>query len=64
METWTMKYFAIFEEDMTQTIYENYLGILGVIEIQVASQPRANWVIPLIEKSIFPLKRIMGFGLG
>ena len=34
---------------MTQTIYENYLGILGVIEIQVATQPRANWVIPLIE---------------
>ena len=28
-----MKYFAIFEEDMTQTIYENYLGILGVTEI-------------------------------
>ena len=45
-----MKYFAIFEIDMTQTIYENYLGILGVMEIKVASQPRANWVIPLIEK--------------
>ena len=28
-----MKSFAIFEEDMTQTIYENYLGILGVMEI-------------------------------
>ena len=27
------KDFDIFEEDMTQTIYENYLGILGVIEI-------------------------------
>ena len=27
------KSFAIFEEDMTQTIYENYLGILGVMEI-------------------------------
>ena len=24
---------AIFEEDMTQTIYENYLEILGVTEI-------------------------------
>ena len=36
-----MKYFAIFEKDMTQTIYENYLGILGVMEIKVASQPRA-----------------------
>ena len=35
-----MKYFATFEEDMTQTIYENYLGILGVMEIKVASQPR------------------------
>ena len=23
-----MKYFAIFEEDVTQAIYENYLGIL------------------------------------
>ena len=27
------KSFAIFEKDMTQTIYENYLGILGVTEI-------------------------------
>ena len=45
-----MKSFAIFERDVTQKIYENYLGILGVMEIKVASQPRANWVIPLIEK--------------
>ena len=45
-----MKYFVIFEKDMTQTIYGNYLGILGVMEIMVASQPRANCVIPLIEK--------------
>ena len=28
-----MKYFAIFEEDMTQTMYENYLAIFGVTEI-------------------------------
>ena len=28
-----MKSFAIFDEDMTQTIYDNYLGILGVMEI-------------------------------
>ena len=28
-----MKRFAIFDQDMTQTIYENYLGILGVMEI-------------------------------
>ena len=27
------KNFDIFEEDMTQKNYENYLGILGVIEI-------------------------------
>ena len=45
-----MKSFAIFDQDMTQKIYENYLGILGVMEIEVASQPRAIWVIPLIEK--------------
>ena len=45
-----MEYFAIFEKDMTQKIYENYLGIFGVMEIKVASQPRAIWVIPLIEK--------------
>ena len=45
-----MKYFSIFEKDMTKTIYENYLGILGVMEIKVASQPRAIGVIPLIEK--------------
>ena len=32
-KTWPMIYFAIFEEDITQTIYENYLGILGVTEI-------------------------------
>ena len=36
-----MNSFATFDEDMTQTIYENYLGILGVMEIKVASQPRA-----------------------
>ena len=48
-----MIYFAIFEEDMTQKNYENYLGILGVMEIQVASQPRSDRVIPLIEKGIF-----------
>ena len=52
-----MKCFAIFEEDRTQAIYENYLGILGVMEIKVASQPRADRVIPLIEKGIFPRKR-------
>ena len=28
-----MKIFATFDEYMTQTIYENYLGILGVMEI-------------------------------
>ena len=27
------KGFDILEQDMTQTIYENYLGILGVSEI-------------------------------
>ena len=29
----SMNFFAIFDQDMTQTIYENYLGILGVREI-------------------------------
>ena len=52
-----MKYFDIFEKYMTQKIYENYLGILGVMEIKVASQPRADMVIPLIEKGIFLRKR-------
>ena len=28
-----MKSFAIFDQDMTQTIYENYWGIFGVMEI-------------------------------
>ena len=51
-----MKYFVIFEKDITQTIYDNYLGILGVMEIKVASQPREDRVIPLIEKGIFPRK--------
>ena len=41
MGNMAMKHFAISEEDMTQTIYENYLGILEVMEIKVASQPRA-----------------------
>ena len=27
------KSLAIFDKDMTQTIYENYLGIFGVMEI-------------------------------
>ena len=54
------KGFDIFEEDMTQTIYGNYLGIFGMIEMWVASQPRADRVIPLIEKGIFPRKRILG----
>ena len=51
-----MKYFAIFEKAMTQTIYENYLGILGVMEIKVASQPRAIRVIRLIEKEYYQWK--------
>ena len=55
-----MKYFAIFEQDRTQTIYENYLGILGGTEVQVASQPTADRVIPLIEKGIFPRKEFQG----
>jgi hypothetical protein len=45
---------------MSQRIYENYLGILGMMEMWVASQPKANRVIPLIEKGIFPRKRILG----
>ena len=45
-----MKSFATFDEDMTQKIDENYLGISGVMEIQVASQPREKRKIPLIEK--------------
>jgi hypothetical protein len=52
--------FDIFVEYLTQTIYENYLGILGIMEMWVASQPRTNRVIPLIEKGIFPRKRILG----
>jgi hypothetical protein len=52
--------FDISEEDMTQKIYENYLGIFGMLEMWVASQPRADRVIPLIEKGIFPRKRILG----
>ena len=58
----TTKDFDIFEEDMTQTIYENYLGILRVTETWVASQPRVKGGIPLIEKGIFPIKRILGLG--
>ena len=53
----TNEIFCLFEKDMTQKNYENYLGILGVMEIKVASQPRADRVIPLIEKGIFLRKR-------
>jgi hypothetical protein len=44
------KGFDISGEYMTQTIYENYLGIFRVMEIWVASQPKTDRVIPLIEK--------------
>ena len=33
----TNEIFCLFEKDMTQKNYENYLGILGVMEIKVAS---------------------------
>jgi hypothetical protein len=36
------------------------LGIFRVTEIWVASQPRTDRGIPLIEKGIFPRKRILG----
>ena len=55
------KVFDIFEEDMIQRIYENFVGIFGMTEIQVASQPRANRVIPLIEKGIFPRNKYWGW---
>ena len=48
---------------MTQTIYENYLGILGVTEIQVASQPRVLRVIPLSEKE-YSQQKNSGLGQG
>ena len=36
------KVFDIFEEDMIQRIYQNILEILGMTEMQAASQPRAK----------------------
>jgi hypothetical protein len=45
---------------MSQTIYKNYLGIFAMMEMWVASQLRANRIIPLIEKGIFPRKIILG----
>ena len=42
---------------MIQIIYENYLGIFGMMEMWIASQPRADRVIPLIEKGIFPINK-------
>ena len=38
-----MKGFAIFDEDMTQTIYENYLGILGVMDWAKTWQSLMIW---------------------
>ena len=54
------KGFGIFEEYMTQKIYGNNLGIFGMMKMWVASQPKADRVIPLIEKGIFPRKRLLG----
>ena len=48
---------GIFEQHMTERNYENNLGIFVWTEIYVASQPREDRVIPLIEKGIFPRKR-------
>ena len=48
---------GIFEQYMTQRNYENYLGIFGWTEIQVALQPRADKVIPSIEKRNIPEKK-------
>ena len=45
---------------MSERIYENYLGIFGMLEMWVASQPRADRVIPLIGKRNIPKKRILG----
>ena len=58
-----MKYFAIFEQYRTQIIYENYLVILEVTEIYVASQPRVLRVIPLSEKE-YSQQKNSGFGQG
>ena len=44
---------GIFEQYMTQRNYENYLGILWMTKIQVASQPRLDRTIALIERGIF-----------
>src|SRR3990170_7910589 len=55
------KDFDISEEYMSQMIYENYLGIFGMMEMWVASQLRADRVIPLIEKGIFPRKEYWGW---
>ena len=44
------KSLGILDQHMTQRNFENYLEIIEWTEIQVASQPRANEVIPLIEK--------------
>jgi hypothetical protein len=54
------KDFDISEEYLTQTIYGNYLGIFGMMKVWVASQPRADRVIPLIRKMNIPEKRILG----
>jgi hypothetical protein len=54
------KDFDIFEDYMIQRIYGNNLGIFGKMEIWVASQPKADMVIPLIEKGILPRKRLLG----
>ena len=58
----TRKGFDIFEEYMIQRIYGNYLGIFGMMKMWVASQPRADRVIPLKEKRNIPKKKNIGIG--
>ena len=55
------KDFDISEEYIIQRIYGNNLGIFRRIEMWVASQPRADRVIPLIEKE-YSQEQNIGFG--
>ena len=57
----TRKDFDISEEDMSQRIYGNNLGIFGMREMWVASQPKANRVIPNRKRNI-PKKNNIGIG--
>ena len=58
--TWQGRVLAYLRKIWSQQFMGIIWEFFGMMEMWVASQPRANRVIPLIEKGIFPRKGILG----